>query len=539
MSATRTPCSACFATTSSRRTGGSRRSRQRTSDEYAVLAQDAARARGLRRGSDRRRDHLVGRAAGGVRPAAVLQAPLRRRRRSSSAPASRPACRSCTRTRARSAPIASSTRSPRTRSCKRGCIVVDFGTATTWDVVNAEGRVPGRRDRARHHRSAPRRCTSTPRSCRASSSRGPGKVVARNTVQSMQAGLVYGYAGMVDALVERIRAEVDFTARCIATGGLAPLIATETKTIEATDELLTLKGLKILYRAERVTRRWHEHTPLDVAPAVARRAEGARPGPGPHDGVARHGAAAAGRSGRGALPARDRRRPRDRATPRARPRRACPTSCSPARSPTPALDPRVLDFFAQLVGDKPARVRRARRRTRRPPTRRSRCSPRRGGAREVDRIAANEQRLLRHPEIIARDVHEQAGAHVDRRSRGRARGAQQRPRARPRRVGRDRARAAGAPATRRAEADALFAYAADALSGDDSALTDRRRRRRARGGAARSHRGRPGRKRCRSTSCRCPSKIRLATLGNAFARVAADPRPASRSSRSRRSSRPA
>ena len=52
---------------------------------------------------------------------------------------------------------------------------------------------------------------------------------------------------MVDALVERIRAEVDFPARCIATGGLAPLIATETKTIEATDELLTLKGLKILY----------------------------------------------------------------------------------------------------------------------------------------------------------------------------------------------------------------------------------------------------------------------------------------------------
>src|SRR5204862_364781 len=70
----------------------------------------------------------------------------------------------------------------------------------------------------------------------------PGKVVARNTVASMQAGLVYGYAGMVDALVERIRGEIDFSVRCIATGGLAPLIATETRTIEATDELLTLKG---------------------------------------------------------------------------------------------------------------------------------------------------------------------------------------------------------------------------------------------------------------------------------------------------------
>ena len=77
---------------------------------------------------------------------------------------------------------------------------------------------------------------------------GDQLVVARNTVASMQAGLVYGYAGMVDALVDRIRGEIDFSARCIATGGLAPLIATETRTIEATDDLLTLKGLKILYQ---------------------------------------------------------------------------------------------------------------------------------------------------------------------------------------------------------------------------------------------------------------------------------------------------
>ena len=63
----------------------------------------------------------------------------------------------------------------------------------------------------------------------------------------MQAGLVYGYAGMVDALVNRIRDEVAFEVRCVATGGLAALIATETKTIEATDDLLTLKGLKILW----------------------------------------------------------------------------------------------------------------------------------------------------------------------------------------------------------------------------------------------------------------------------------------------------
>jgi type III pantothenate kinase len=81
----------------------------------------------------------------------------------------------------------------------------------------------------------------------------PGKVIGRNTITSMQAGLVYGYAGMVDALVERIRAEVDFPARCVATGGLAALIATEAKTIELTDELLTLKGLKLLFSRNHAT----------------------------------------------------------------------------------------------------------------------------------------------------------------------------------------------------------------------------------------------------------------------------------------------
>jgi len=127
-----------------------------------------------------------------------------------------------------------------------GCVVVDFGTATTWDVVSPRGEylggviAPGVQVSAealyRHAAKLPR--VELVR---------PGKVVGRNTVASMQSGLVYGYAGMVDAVVERIRAEVDFEARCIATGGLAPLIAAESRTIEAADELLTLRGLKILF----------------------------------------------------------------------------------------------------------------------------------------------------------------------------------------------------------------------------------------------------------------------------------------------------
>lgn len=130
---------------------------------------------------------------------------------------------------------------------KAGCIVVDFGTATTWDVVSPRGEYLGGVIAPGITISAEALYEHAAKLPRVELAR-PGKVVARNTVSSMQAGLVYGYAGMVDALVDRIRSEVDFSARCIATGGLAPLIATETRSIDATDELLTLKGLKILYQ---------------------------------------------------------------------------------------------------------------------------------------------------------------------------------------------------------------------------------------------------------------------------------------------------
>jgi type III pantothenate kinase len=127
-----------------------------------------------------------------------------------------------------------------------GCIVVDFGTATTWDVVTPKGEylggviAPGVQISAEalYHHAAKLPRVEIAR---------PSKVVGRNTVSSMQSGLLYGYAGMVDALVDRIRSEVEFEARCIATGGLARLVASETRTIESTEEFLTLRGLKILF----------------------------------------------------------------------------------------------------------------------------------------------------------------------------------------------------------------------------------------------------------------------------------------------------
>jgi type III pantothenate kinase len=129
---------------------------------------------------------------------------------------------------------------------RTGCIVVDFGTATTWDVVTPRGEYLGGVIAPGIQVSAEALYTHAAKLPRVELAR-PGKVVGRNTVSSMQSGLLYGYAGMVDALVERIRAEVDYPARCIATGGLARLVASETKTIEETDDLLTLRGLKILY----------------------------------------------------------------------------------------------------------------------------------------------------------------------------------------------------------------------------------------------------------------------------------------------------
>lgn len=128
----------------------------------------------------------------------------------------------------------------------QGCIIVDFGTATTWDLVTPKGEYVGGVIAPGIQISAEALYQAAAKLPRVELSR-PAKVVGRNTVASMQSGLVFGYAGMVDALVDRIRGEIDFPAVCIATGGLAGLVALESRCIERTDDLLTLKGLKILY----------------------------------------------------------------------------------------------------------------------------------------------------------------------------------------------------------------------------------------------------------------------------------------------------
>lgn len=125
-------------------------------------------------------------------------------------------------------------------------IIVDFGTATTFDYIDPSGDylggaiVPGIgiSTEALYQRAAklPRIELTKPKS-----------VIGRNPVTSMQAGIIYGYAGQVDGIVNRIRAEFGVSPRVVATGGLAELIAAESETIQEVDPLLTLEGLRMIY----------------------------------------------------------------------------------------------------------------------------------------------------------------------------------------------------------------------------------------------------------------------------------------------------
>ncbi|MBI4508195.1 MAG: type III pantothenate kinase [Deltaproteobacteria bacterium] len=133
---------------------------------------------------------------------------------------------------------------------QKGCIVVDFGTATTFDVITPRGEYLGGAIAPGIMISADALYHAAAKLPRVELSR-PAKVIGRNTIASIQSGLIFGYAGLVDSVVERMRAELDFPMRCLATGGLAPLIAKESRTIEEADEMLTLRGLKILFERNR------------------------------------------------------------------------------------------------------------------------------------------------------------------------------------------------------------------------------------------------------------------------------------------------
>jgi type III pantothenate kinase len=129
---------------------------------------------------------------------------------------------------------------------KGGVIVVDFGTATTFDCVSDKGEYLGGVIAPGIQISADALFSRAAKLHRVEIAK-PARVVGRNPVQSMQAGIVFGYAGLVDGVVTRIKAELGYPCAVIGTGGLAGLIAPQTTSIERVDDALTLHGLRLLY----------------------------------------------------------------------------------------------------------------------------------------------------------------------------------------------------------------------------------------------------------------------------------------------------
>jgi type III pantothenate kinase len=125
-------------------------------------------------------------------------------------------------------------------------VVVDFGTATTFDAVSARGEYMGGVIAPGIGISADALFTRTARLPRVDIRR-PQKVIGTNTIHSMQSGLFFGYLGLVDGILERLIEEMGGNVKVVATGGLAPLMGASSRFITEVDELLTLDGLRILW----------------------------------------------------------------------------------------------------------------------------------------------------------------------------------------------------------------------------------------------------------------------------------------------------
>jgi type III pantothenate kinase len=143
------------------------------------------------------------------------------------------------------------------------CIVVDFGTATTFDVISAKGEYLGGVISPGLAISAEALFSRAARLSRVDVKK-PAKVIGTNTVAHIQSGLYYGYIGLVDGILERMLNEMrtpdSATPKVIATGGLARLVAEDSKFIETIDDMLTLEGLRLIYERNRLVKPKHGHS---------------------------------------------------------------------------------------------------------------------------------------------------------------------------------------------------------------------------------------------------------------------------------------
>jgi len=131
------------------------------------------------------------------------------------------------------------------------CIVVDFGTSTNFDVVSPEGEYVGGVLAPGIEVSMDALFQRAARLFEVDFAEPP-TVIAKTTAASLQSGLVYGFAGQVDGIVERIRGELGEEAQTVATGGLADLIVPHARTLERVDPFLTLEGLRLVWERNRV-----------------------------------------------------------------------------------------------------------------------------------------------------------------------------------------------------------------------------------------------------------------------------------------------
>jgi len=129
-------------------------------------------------------------------------------------------------------------------------IIVDFGTATTFCAVTREGEYLGGAIAPGIKISAEALFQRASKLPRVELSK-PLTVIGRDTVGAMQAGIIYGYAGLVDGIVERMKKELASDARVVATGGLAELVSPETRSVQEIKPQLTLEGLRLLYDINR------------------------------------------------------------------------------------------------------------------------------------------------------------------------------------------------------------------------------------------------------------------------------------------------
>lgn len=146
------------------------------------------------------------------------------------------------------------------------CIVVDFGTAITFDAISAQGEYLGGAIAPGIGISSEALFARAARLHRVQI-KDPGTVIGKNTVTHMQAGLYYGAVDMVDGMLARMKKELGEGVKVVATGGQARLVAKGSKHIEHTDEFLTLTGLRLI---------WEKNQPAEHGKSAAADAHGAR-----------------------------------------------------------------------------------------------------------------------------------------------------------------------------------------------------------------------------------------------------------------------